>query len=112
LLLLLSGLFFSFFLLHSISIILSITNQKFIINNNSNFGQYNAAMAPLARVIWAMAKGKTGGKKYLPSLLALSHRRHTGTIRPVGAVVFTGLVSLIISGLPFNVLVQIFLVVR
>jgi len=76
----------------------------------SNFGQYNAAMAPLSRVVWAMARDKNSQK--LPSILGWSHRRHTGTIRPVAAVLFTGLMSAVLAELPFNLLVQIFLIVR
>eukprot|EP01119_Soliformovum_irregulare_P010477 TRINITY_DN2583_c0_g1_i1.p1 TRINITY_DN2583_c0_g1~~TRINITY_DN2583_c0_g1_i1.p1 ORF type:complete len:477 (+),score=95.86 TRINITY_DN2583_c0_g1_i1:67-1497(+) len=77
----------------------------------SNFGQYNAAMAPLARVVWAMARAKGGAQK-LPRILAKSHRRHTGTIRPIAAVIFVGVMSILGTALGYTILVQMFFVVR
>jgi hypothetical protein len=75
----------------------------------SNFGQFNAAMAPLARVIRACAQGES---QKLPGFLAWSWQRHTGTIRPIAAVIFTGAVCSVLVLLPYNSLVQIFLVIR
>jgi amino acid transporter len=75
----------------------------------SNFGQFNAAMAPLARVIRACA---IGDSQKLPGFLAWSWQRHTGTIRPIAAVIFTGVVCSVLVILPYNSLVQIFLVIR
>ena len=77
----------------------------------SNFGQFNAGFAPLARGIWAMAKAEGTAQK-LPKILAWSWRRHTGTIRPIAAIVFTGVITLAVTALPFNILVQIFLMIR
>ncbi len=68
-------------------------------------------MGPLARVIWAMAR-ETGTAQKLPRFLAKSWRRKTGTIRPVAAILATGLFTFIGAGLPYNFLVQVFLIVR
>jgi len=73
----------------------------------SNFGQFNAAMAPMARVVWSCAK-----MGYLPSFIGWSWQRHTGTIRPIAAVIFTGVTTTILTGIPYNALVQAFLVIR
>jgi len=77
----------------------------------SNFGQYNAAMAPLARVVWAMAKDHHGLQK-LPTFLSWSWRRHTGTVRPVAAIIFTGIMTGVFVAIPFDLLVQMFLILR
>jgi amino acid transporter len=77
----------------------------------SNFGQYNAAMGPLARVIWAMARGEGSAQK-LPKFLGWSWQRHTGTIRPIAAIIATGILSAALAAIPFNLLVQMFLIVR
>jgi len=37
---------------------------------------------------------------------------HTGTIRPVAAIIFTGVMSAVFCAIPFNLLVQMFLTVR
>jgi len=73
----------------------------------SNFGQFNAAMAPLSRVIWSMSKSG-----YLPPFIGWSWQRHTGTIRPIGAVVFTAITITAVTALPYNFLVQLFLAIR
>lgn len=55
----------------------------------SNFGQFNAAMAPQSRVIWAMAQAEgnseicafsndLGTSQKLPGFLAIAWQRHTG----------------------------------
>jgi len=77
----------------------------------SNFGQYNAAMGPLARVIWAMARGEGSARK-LPRFLGWSWQRHTGTIRPIAGIIATGILSAVFAAIPFNLLVQMFLIVR
>jgi len=77
----------------------------------SNFGQFNAAMATQSRVIWAMAQSE-GTSQKLPSFLSWSWQRHTGTIRPIAAVLFCGTMCAALTTIPFNILVQIFLVIR
>lgn len=46
----------------------------------SNFGTFNVTMASMARVLWAMARAP-GDAQQLPSFVALSWRRKSGTIR-------------------------------
>jgi amino acid transporter len=66
-------------------------------------------MAPLSRVVWAMSRGQN---KKLPPFLALAHRRHTGTIRPIAAIVFTALLTVGLCAINYNLLVEIFLILR
>jgi len=78
----------------------------------SNFGQFSAGLAPTARIVWAMARGSDGSPRFLPKFLAWSWVRHTGTVRPVAAIIFCGLACVFISLLPFQFLVNLFLVLR
>jgi len=73
----------------------------------SNFGQFNAAMAPMSRVIWSMAK-----MGYLPPIIGWSWQRHTGTVRPIAAVIFAGIICTAATAISFNDLVQVFLIIR
>eukprot|EP01125_Pyxidicula_operculata_P019382 TRINITY_DN7030_c0_g1_i5.p1 TRINITY_DN7030_c0_g1~~TRINITY_DN7030_c0_g1_i5.p1 ORF type:complete len:451 (+),score=63.57 TRINITY_DN7030_c0_g1_i5:1226-2578(+) len=81
----------------------------------ANFGQLAGGIAPVARIIWAMAKGREGGigeHRYLPYFLSWSWQRHTGTIRPIAAIFANGIVMLAVSALPFTFLIQLYLLVR
>eukprot|EP00697_Spironema_sp_BW2_P003111 gnl/Spiro4/14155_TR7609_c0_g1_i1.p1 gnl/Spiro4/14155_TR7609_c0_g1~~gnl/Spiro4/14155_TR7609_c0_g1_i1.p1 ORF type:complete len:426 (-),score=96.36 gnl/Spiro4/14155_TR7609_c0_g1_i1:177-1454(-) len=78
----------------------------------SNFTQFSAYTVTTARVVWAMAVGEDGMERHLPFFLGWSWQRYTGTIRPIAAIVFSGAVSLALSGLPFNFLVQFYLLIR
>ena len=73
----------------------------------SIFGQFSAGLAPTARVIWAMANGTDGSPQYLPRFIGWSWQRHTGTIRPLGAIIFCGVVTAAMSALPFVFLIQV-----
>jgi len=53
-----------------------------------------------------------GSSQKLPGFLAWSWQRKTGTIRPIAAIIFTSIMCGALTALPFNFLVQIFLIVR
>jgi len=81
----------------------------------SNFGQCSSGVATIARQVWAMAKGREEGvaqHRFLPHALSVSWTRRTGTVRPIVAIVFTNAAMLVISALPFNFLVNLYLILR
>lgn len=43
----------------------------------------------------------------LPWILGWSWQRHTGTVRPIAAILFVAAMTMILTGLPFDVLVQV-----
>jgi len=81
----------------------------------SNFAQFNAGLAPTARAVWAMAIGREGGlgeHRYLPFFLSWSYTRASGEILPVMAILFCSSTALLISALPLNFVIQLYLVIR
>jgi len=77
----------------------------------SNFGQFNANFAPQARVVWAMAQGE-GLSRKMPGFLGWSWRSKSGTLTPVAAILFVGVICVLVTAIPFNVLVEMFLMIR
>jgi len=60
-----------------------------------------------------MARGEETGVSYLPPILAWEWQRHPGgTIRPVAAILFTGISVLSISAIEFTLLLQLYLILR
>lgn len=79
----------------------------------SSFGSFSTILATLARCIWVMAQTESKETiQQLPAFLSWSWQRHTGTIRPIAAIVFTGFVTSLMAILSFNTLVQIYLILR
>jgi len=63
--------------------------------------------------IWAMARGEETDVAYLPPILGWEwQRRPGGTIRPVAAILFTGVAILIISAIDYETLLQFYLILR
>jgi len=77
----------------------------------SNFGQVVASIATQARTIWAMAKAE-GTAQMLPGFLSWSWQGKKGASQPVAAIIFTGVVITALTALPFDFLVEVFLIVR
>jgi len=79
----------------------------------SNFAQCTSGLAPVSWNVWAMARGEDTDVEYLPPFLGWEwQRRPGGTIRPVAAILFTGISMLMISALPFNLIIQVYLILR
>jgi len=73
----------------------------------SNFGQFSSGAAPTARCVWAMAKGIEGPQS-LPGFLGWQ----LSETRPVAAILAVGVSALLFSALPFDFLVQVYLILR
>jgi amino acid transporter len=72
----------------------------------SNFGQYCACVAAVARVAWFASCD--GLSKTLPSIVGWSHR-DDAALTPVAAIVLTSAAILGLTAISFDVMVQMFL---
>eukprot|EP01089_Gocevia_fonbrunei_P002095 TRINITY_DN12083_c0_g1_i1.p1 TRINITY_DN12083_c0_g1~~TRINITY_DN12083_c0_g1_i1.p1 ORF type:complete len:553 (+),score=88.05 TRINITY_DN12083_c0_g1_i1:155-1813(+) len=78
----------------------------------SNFGMVTG-FANVCRVLWAMARGKHQSKKLPTFIYSWSwQRREGGTVRPVTAIIVTGVVTLALSAFPYKFLVQLMMMLR
>jgi len=65
--------------------------------------------------MWAMGKGRKDAislHRYLPYFVSWSWKSKSGTLRPIMAIVLNSLITLVVSILPFNYVVQVYLIVR
>eukprot|EP01090_Pellita_catalonica_P020291 TRINITY_DN7181_c0_g1_i1.p1 TRINITY_DN7181_c0_g1~~TRINITY_DN7181_c0_g1_i1.p1 ORF type:complete len:528 (-),score=60.97 TRINITY_DN7181_c0_g1_i1:447-2030(-) len=77
----------------------------------SNFGVVNQ-VAALSRTLWAMAKPKHQEKKLPTFLYSWSTVSKDGTVRPIAANIAVGALLIALSAFPFNILVELMLVLR
>lgn len=77
----------------------------------ATFAQLSSSIMSVSRVIWAASKS-TGKYKLFPSFVALSWQRHTGTVRPIFAIVFAGTLAVLLTLMDFGTVVQMYLVSR
>lgn len=78
---------------------------------SATFAQLSSSIMSFSRVIWAASKS-TGRYKHYPRFVSISWQRHTGTIRPVVAVLFVGIVGALLTLIEFNIIQQLYLVSR
>jgi len=79
----------------------------------SNFAQCSSGLAPVAWTVWAMARGEETDVEYLPAFLGLEWQRsEDGPILPVAAIFFTGIAILAISAIPYELILQTYLLLR
>jgi len=79
----------------------------------SNFAQCSSGLAPVAWTVWAMARGEETNVQYLPAVLGLEWQRSEGgPILPVAAIFFTGISMLAISAIPYELILQFYLLLR
>jgi amino acid transporter len=77
----------------------------------SNFGAVSS-VATISRTIWAMGKAR-GNSRKMPSFVAWSWRRKkTNTVRPIAAILLVGTLTIVITFFPFNILVQLTMILR
>jgi amino acid transporter len=79
----------------------------------SNFAQCSSGLAPVAWTIWAMARGEETNVEYLPPFLGIEWQRsEDGPILPVAAIFFVGISILAISAIPYELILQTYLLFR
>jgi len=81
----------------------------------SNFCQLSSQMASLSWTMWAMGKGKKDAislHRYLPYFVSWSWKSKSGAMTPIVAILINSIMTLVVSVLPFNFVVQVYLVVR
>ncbi len=77
----------------------------------SNYGMANALIASLSRLCWAMAK-EEGKSRKLPSIIAHSYTKSNGEVVPIGALLFAGCVSSVLTRFSFALLVEVTTILR
>jgi len=81
----------------------------------SNFCQLSTQMASLSWTMWAMGKGRKDAislHRYLPYFVSWSWKSKSGTLRPIMAIILNSVITLAVSILGFNYVVQVYLIVR
>jgi len=75
------------------------------------FAQCSSCLAPVSWTVWAMAKGE-GDSQYLPSIFGWEFKSRTGSVLPVAAILSTGISILLISAIPYQIIIQVYLLLR
>jgi len=79
----------------------------------SNFAQASSGVAPVAWTVWAMARGEETNVEYLPAFLGIEWQRtEDGPILPVTAIFFVGASMLVISAIPYTLILQTYLLLK
>lgn len=78
----------------------------------SCFGQYQAAVFPLARLVWAVSVVKDKRRQMLPRFISRSWINEAGVLTPYMAIIVSSIICATLSIFPFAILVESFLVFR
>ena len=78
----------------------------------SVFGQFNSALVPNARVVWAASLPSDPRDRLLPSCISFSISSASGVVRPLAAIVFTALIAFAVALAPFTIVVEAYLYFR